>query len=417
MMTLSEELTWRGFVNQTTLEDIKKLDSEKFIFYWGVDPSSDSMTVGNLAMAMMVKYFIKHGHKAVLLVGGATGMIGDPDGKAEERHLLSKDNLETNKLAITNQYKYIFRDLPIEIVDNYDWFRDFRYLEFLREVGKHVPMRQMLSREFVQSRLGEEGSGISYAEFSYVLIQAYDFLYLHQNHGVNLQVCGSDQWGNSIAGVDLIRRITGDVTHVWSGPLIVNPQTGIKFGKSEGGAIWLDATKTSPSAFYQFWVNSEDETAEQYLKIYTELNKDQINNIMTEHNSNPKLRLAQFALADEVTRLVHGEIAFEKARTITRYLNGSQSIGEASNQELNYLREEIKSTTTSINGSVIQSLIESGLAESNTVAKKLLNGGAVYINSRRISRDSFNSDDFINGKLLLRRGKAFKDTALVELVN
>ena len=416
-MTLSEELTWRGFVNQTTLEDIKKLDSEKFIFYWGVDPSSDSMTVGNLAMAMMVKYFIKHGHKAVLLVGGATGMIGDPDGKAEERHLLSKDNLETNKLAITNQYKYIFRDLPIEIVDNYDWFRDFRYLEFLREVGKHVPMRQMLSREFVQSRLGEEGSGISYAEFSYVLIQAYDFLYLHQNHGVNLQVCGSDQWGNSIAGVDLIRRITGDVTHVWSGPLIVNPQTGIKFGKSEGGAIWLDATKTSPSAFYQFWVNSEDETAEQYLKIYTELNKDQINNIMTEHNSNPKLRLAQFALADEVTRLVHGEIAFEKARTITRYLNGSQSIGEASNQELNYLREEIKSTTTSINGSVIQSLIESGLAESNTVAKKLLNGGAVYINSRRISRDSFNSDDFINGKLLLRRGKAFKDTALVELVN
>lgn len=415
MMTLSEELEWRGFVNQTTLADIKILDSESFTFYWGVDPSSDSMQVGNLAMAMMVKHFIKHGHKAVLLVGGATGMIGDPDGKVEERRLLSKEDLDANKRAIASQYHTIFKDMPIEVVDNYDWFKDYRYLEFLREVGKHVPMRQMLSREFVQSRLGEEGSGISYAEFSYVLIQAYDFLYLHQHHGVDMQVCGSDQWGNSIAGVDLIRRVTGDVAHVWSGPLIVNPQTGVKFGKTEGGAIWLDRKKTTPSAFYQFWVNSDDNAVEYYLRIYTELDKQQIEKVMSEHNANPKLRIAQFALADEVTKLVHGPIEADKARSVTKYLNGAQPIGDANDEELNNLRDELSSAKTNVGGSIIKALLDSGLVSSNTNAKKLINEGAVYINGDRVSRESFNNNDFVNGRLLLRRGKAFKDTALIEL--
>ncbi|MCA9327865.1 tyrosine--tRNA ligase, partial [Candidatus Saccharibacteria bacterium] len=231
-MTLSEELAWRGFTNQTTYKDVGVLDdaSQPITFYWGVDPSADSMTVGNLAIAMMVRHFIQHGHKAVLLVGGATGMIGDPDGKKEERDLKSLEEIERNKYAISTQYKTVFAGQDFEIVDNYDWFKGMGYLQFLREIGKHVPMRQMLGREFVQSRLQEDGAGISYAEFSYSLIQGYDFLHLFREKGVTLQLCGADQWGNSIAGVELVRRIAGGEAHIWSAPLVVNASTGVKFG-------------------------------------------------------------------------------------------------------------------------------------------------------------------------------------------
>ncbi len=272
-MTLSEELAWRGFVNQTTYKDLKALDDKPIAFYWGVDPSADSMTVGNLAAAMMVKCFIKHGHKATLLVGGATGLIGDPDGKADERTLKSQEEVATNSKAIVGQYRQLFGGQAFDLVDNYEWFKSKSYLDLLRDVGKHVPMRQMLGRDFVQKRLGEHGSGISYAEFSYVLIQAYDFLRLHEEKAITLQVCGSDQWGNSIAGVDLIRRKTGDEAHVFSAPLVLNQTTGKKFGKTEDGAIWLDPAKTSPYKFYQFWLNVDDEGAESYLKIFTELDK------------------------------------------------------------------------------------------------------------------------------------------------
>ncbi len=266
-MTLSEELTWRGFVNQTTYKDIAALDGDSISFYFGVDPSASSMTIGNLASAMMVRHFIDHGHKAILLVGGATGMIGDPDGKKQERDLLTLEQIGHNKDAIAGQYRQVFAGQDFEIVDNYDWFKDMGYLNFLREVGKHVPMRQMLARDFVSSRLGEDGAGISYAEFSYSLIQGYDYLHLHREKGVNLQLCGADQWGNCIAGVDLIRRITGDEAHIWSAPLIVNKTTGVKFGKSEEGAVWLDPTQTTPTQFYQFWINCDDAGVEDYLKI------------------------------------------------------------------------------------------------------------------------------------------------------
>lgn len=242
-MTLSEELSWRGFLDQTTYKDIKAIDGEAISFYWGVDPSADSMQVGNLAIAMLVKHFMRSGHKAVLLVGGATGLIGDPDGKASERQLLSQEQLDKNKQAIVAQYNQLFAGEQFEIVDNYDWFKDVNYLSFLRDIGKHVPMRQMLGREFVQTRLGDEGSGISYAEFSYCLIQAYDFLTLFKDKGVRLQVAASDQWGNSIAGVELVRRIAGDSVDVWTAPLIVDKSTGRKFGKSEQGAVWLDANR------------------------------------------------------------------------------------------------------------------------------------------------------------------------------
>ncbi len=414
-MTLSEELSWRGFVNQTTLTDIKLLDSHKFTFYWGVDPSADSMTVGHLAMAMMVKHFIAHGQRAVLLVGGATGMIGDPDGKAEERKLLSLAEIKANKTAIAEQYKRLFKGLEFRLVDNYDWFKDMKYLDFLRDVGKHVPMRQMLGREFVQTRLAEAGSGISYAEFSYVLIQAYDFLYMHQTLGVDMQVCGSDQWGNSVAGVDLIRRVTGNETHVWSGPLIINPQTGVKFGKTEAGAVWLDPNKTSPTNFYQFWVNSDDAAVEHYLKIYTELTEDEISKLMQAHRLDPAKRLAQFRLADEVCTLVHGSTAMQIAKTITNFLRDPYSVAHATNQELKYLRSEIAHTKTKLGDSIVKLLVDTGLAASNTAAKQLLSGGSVYINSKRVDADSLQPDDLVNGRAIIRRGKSLKDSALIEV--
>src|SRR5579884_2219917 len=315
-LKLSEELTWRGLVNQTTFKNLSSLDGSPLTFYWGVDPSADSMTVGNLAAAMMVKHFMKHGHKAVLLVGGATGMIGDPDGKASERDLLTPEQIEANKTKIAAQYRQLFGEHGFKLVDNYDWFKGIGYLQFLREVGKHVPTRQMLARDFVQSRLGEQGAGISYAEFSYVLIQAYDFLYLYQNHGVTLQVCGSDQWGNCIAGVDLIRRKTGGEAHVFSAPLVVNQSTGQKFGKTEEGAVWLDPAKTTPTQFYQFWVNTDDASVENYLKIFTELDKNEVQKIIAEHQQAPERRLAQTRLAQEVTKLVHGEHSVKIAQEV-----------------------------------------------------------------------------------------------------
>ena len=237
-MTLSQELTWRGFTNQTTYKDISVLDGDPITFYLGMDPSADSLTIGNLAVAMMIRHFIDHGHRAIMLVGGATGLIGDPDGKDDERLLKSHEEVTAYKTKIAAQYDRIFAGQSFEHVDNYDWFKDIGYLEFLRDVGKHVPMSQMLGRQFVQDRLGEMGSGLSYAEFSYALIQGYDFLHLYRTKGATLQLCGSDQWGNSIAGVELIRRIEGVEANIWSVPLVVNKATGKKFGKSEGGTVW-----------------------------------------------------------------------------------------------------------------------------------------------------------------------------------
>jgi tyrosyl-tRNA synthetase len=412
---LSEELAWRGFVNQTTYQSPTALDEGQITFYLGVDPSADSMQIGNLAVMMMVRHFINHGHKAILLVGGATGMIGDPDGKKQERDLLTLEQIEHNKQAIANQYNQVLAGQEFELVDNYDWFKDMGYLDFLRTVGKHVPMRQMLGRDFVQSRLGEDGAGISYAEFSYSLIQGYDFLHLHREKGVTLQIAGADQWGNCITGVDLIRRVTGDETHVWSAPLIVNKTTGIKFGKSEGGAVWLDPAKTTPTQFYQFWINCDDAGVEDYLKIYTLLSHEEITQIVTAHRENPRERIAQTRLAQEVTKLVHGEQTMLVAAAVTQYLTGKASVGEAQDEELTALRHEIALVASTENGSIIDALVASGLATSNTEARRFLQENAIAINGVKINREQFEAGDFQNGRLLLRRGKAFKDSALVEL--
>ncbi len=415
-MTLSEELAWRGFLNQTTYKDPSALDGDPITFYWGVDPSADSMTVGNLAVAMMVRHFIQTGHhKAVLLVGGATGLIGDPDGKREERDLKSFDEIAANKAKIAEQYQKLFAGQPFELVDNYDWFKGLGYLEFLRDVGKHVPMRQMLGREFVQSRLGEAGTGISYAEFSYSLIQAYDFLYLFREKAVTLQVCGADQWGNSIAGVELIRRITGNEAHVWSAPLVVNLATGVKFGKSEDGAVWLDPAKTTPTEFYQFWINCDDEGVESYLKIYTPLSQQDIAAVMSQHQANRQARLAQTRLAEEVTKLVHGETNMQLAKAVTEFLTNRKPIGQASEAELKQLRREIPHVQTQGGADLAEVLVQAGLVSSKSEGQRVRSSGGIYINGQGVTAEQLAEDHFQNGRLLLRRGKRFEDSALVEL--
>lgn len=397
-MKLSEELQWRGFVNQMTFKHIDQLDQAPLNFYFGVDPSADSMTIGNLAAAMMVRHFIDYGHKAFLLVGGATGMIGDPDGKADERNLKTLDEIAKNKAGIAAQYRQVFADKQFEIVDNYDWFKAINYLDFLREVGKNVPMSQMLGRDFVQSRLGQDGSGISYAEFSYSLIQGYDFLHLYRNHNVTLQVCGADQWGNSIAGVDLVRRIEGAEAHVYSTPLIINQATGKKFGKSEGGAIWLDETKTSVYQFYQFWLNVDDEGVIDYMKVYTLLSKDEIEAIAEQQRQDPGARPAQKALAREVTSLVHGQERFEAVLKATQVLFEGNDVTSLDEAALEVLAGEIP--TVSSRQNIIDILVQAGVATSNGEARRLIAGGAVSINGQKIS-----AEQMVESRALVRKGK------------
>ncbi len=371
-MTLSEELLWRGFVNQTTLHDVHELDTRKMTFYWGVDPSADSMTIGNLAAAMMVRHFIDHGHKPVLLVGGATGMIGDPDGKDEERQLQSLEQIAKNKAGVTAQYKQVFAGQQFTIVDNYDWFKDMNYLTFLRDIGKHFSMTQLLQRDFVQSRIGKGGKGLSYAEFSYSLIQGYDFLHLFRKHGVTLQICGADQWGNSLSGVEMIRKLEGAEAHVYSCPLIVNKVTGKKFGKSEAGAVWLDAARTSVFDFYQFWLNLEDAGVEDYLKIFTLLDKKHIDDVMAQFVKDPAERLAQKTLAYEVTKLVHGAEQADAARQATTDLfSGGEGAPTVAVKPGEY--------------AVTDLLVQAGLAASKSEASRLYDQGGVRLNQQKIT--------------------------------
>ncbi len=384
-MTLSEELMWRGYINQTTFSDINELDKESLSFYFGVDPSADSMTIGNLAAAMMVRRLIDAGHRAYLLVGGATGMIGDPDGKKDERNLLSVEDIARNKASIAAQYHRIFDGQPFTLVDNYDWFQGLGYLDFLRNIGKHVPLSNMLGREFVQSRLGEGGSGISYAEFSYALIQGYDFLHLYREHRVTLQLCGADQWGNSIAGVDLIRRLDGAQAHVLSMSLVVNKATGKKFGKTEDGAIWLDPAKTSVYQFYQFWLNVDDEGVVDYAKIYTRLSREDIDEMARRVAEAPETREAQEVLAREVTKIVHGEARMRSAERVTGVLFGGTAFSELSDEDVAMLAEEIPVVASG--QMLIKALTEAGVASSYSEARRLIDGGGVSINGEKVTRE------------------------------
>lgn len=384
-MTLSEELVWRGMVNQMTFADITDLDKESRTFYYGTDPSADSMTIGNLAAVMMVRLFMAHGHKGILLAGGATGLIGDPDGKKQERDLKTPEEISKNVVGLEAQYRQLLPGMDFSIVNNMDWFKDIGYMQFLREIGKYTSMTQLLNRDFIQSRIGEGGSGISYAEFSYALIQGYDFLHLYREHGATLQLCGADQWGNSVTGVDLIRKLEATEAHVFSTPLVINKQTGVKFGKSEGGAVWLDPSKTSPFKFYQFWLNCDDEMSEDLIKIYTLLDKETIESLIATHRENPGERALQKTLAREVTDFVHGRERRESVERVTGVLFGGEAVASLNDADLDALATEI--TTVPRGNSVIDTLTTSGVAASNGEAKRLIAGNAISINGQKISDD------------------------------
>lgn len=412
-MGLLEELKYRELIYQTTFKDLNVIDNNKFTIYLGVDPSADSMTIGNLAAIFLVKHFQNYGHKIFLLIGGASGQIGDPDGKKQERDLIDPEIIKNNIKLISNQFKKLLNKDNLTIVNNNDWIKNLGYLDFLRDIGKHVPLRQMVGRDFVQSRISEEGNGISYAEFSYSLIQGYDFYYLFQKYGVNLQLCGADQWGNCLTGVDLIRRKLQKEVNVLSLPLIVNKNTGLKFGKTESGAIWLDPNKTTPTSFYQFFVNLEDQSLEYFLKVYTLLSQEDIEKVLKQHHKNPNLRIGQTTLAFEVTKFVHGLIEAQQAQKITEFLTNKRSLEDISLKELKILKKEIKYLKISVKDDILDCLVKVELASSKGEARRLLNSNSITLNNQKINQEKIDLSLFQNKLALIRRGKAFKDSALL----
>ena len=389
-MKLSEELQWRGFVAEHTLDDISDLDKAPRKFYWGVDPSAPSMTIGNLAALMMCKVFMRHGYSAVLLAGGATGQIGDPKENGE-RDLKSLEEVEANVRAIEGQFRRIVGE-GFELVNNDDWFREIRFIPFLREVGKQFSMTQLMDRKFVQDRVGEGGAGISYAEFSYSLIQGYDFLHLYREKGVDLQVCGADQFGNCVSGVHLIKRLEDTEVDVWSCPLIVDKVSGRKFGKSEGNAVWLDEEMTSVFDFYQFWLGLGDEGVEDYLKFYTLITPEELTELMAEHNERPNERVAQKRLAYEVSRIVHGE---EKAQGVVR---ATEMVFGGKEVNFEILAKFLPVVDRSV--TVVDGLVEAGLAGSKAEARQLIGSGAISVAGEKIGDDMTLSEQTV-----VKRGK------------
>lgn len=406
-MKLSEELKWRGFTNQTTLPSFDALDTFKTkAFYHGYDASADSLTIGNLAAVMMDKVFIRHGWKAVILAGGATSLIGDPGGKDAERQLQSEEQIRGNVAGVKKQLEELFGE-RVDMVNNLDWFKDMKLLDFLRDTGKHFSMTPLVQRDYIATRMGKDGAGISYTEFSYTLLQGYDFLHLYKEKSVALQLAGSDQWGNGLSGVELIRRVEGQEAHVVSCPLIVNKATGKKFGKSEAGAIWLDADKTSPYEFYQFWLNLDDDGVEDYLKVFTELDKSEIDGVMKEFLANKPSRAAQRRLAYEVTALVHGvDEAKKQANNVVIHPDNATLKTSSDNAQLVH---EVKN-----DNDIVETLVKSGLASSKTEARQLLAGGGVYINGAQTRKTHFEDSDFNDGLLKLRRGKTLKNTVIIK---
>ena len=425
-MKLSEELIWRGFQAETTVKNPEDLDNrESKKFYLGADPSADSLTIGNLAALMMCACFVRHGYKPYLLVGGATGQIGDPKENGE-RELKPIEEIEHNKACIKKQMESIVSpegaantkddgnfendNYEVTMVDNYDWFKDISYLDFLRTVGKAFSMTQLLDRKFIQNRIGEGGSGISYAEFSYTLIQGYDFWHLNKEYGIDLQLCGADQYGNASTGIRLINKFENKNADVWSTPLIIDPVTGRKFGKSEGNAIWLAASDngqgnfTSVFDFYQFWLNQPDESVEYLLKIYTVYSKEEIESILAEHKEAPEKRIAQKALARGVTEVVHGKTSAEAAINLTEILFGGKKLGILSETEIegiSLLLPTIKLNNERPQINLVDALVETELVSSKTEARNMIKNGAISVNGEKTTDENY----IIMSLSILKRGK------------
>ena len=397
-MKLSEELQWRGFYAENTLEDITDLDKAPRNFYWGTDPSADSLHIGHLAALMMCACFVRHGYTPYYLVGGATGQIGDPKDTVE-RDLKGLDEIAKNKVALAKQIvKVTHSPEDTKILDNYDWFSEVKFLPFLREIGKAFSMTQLLDRQFVQNRIGEGGSGISYAEFSYTLIQGYDFLHLFRTHNVDLQLCGADQYGNCTSGIHLIKRLENAKADAYSCPLVIDKVTGRKFGKSEGNAVWLDSTKTSVFDFYQFWLNQSDDDLDRFFKMYTLVTPEELEQILAKHNEDPSARYGQKELGRRITAVVHGEEAANSAVKLSKFLFAKeQDFAQLDANDRKLLAESFPNVQP---GQLVDILVESGLASSKGEARKFISGNAVSVNGQKATEDIA-----VSGDTLIKRGK------------
>ena len=388
------ELSWRGLISQTTDDaNLPRLLSQRSrTVYAGFDPTADSLHVGHLMALMVLRRFQQAGHRPIALVGGATGMIGDPSGKSEERNLLSPETLQANIAGMEPQMRR-FLDFDSGansaiLVNNHDWMGRFGYLEFLRDVGKHFPVNVMLTKDSVRSRLERSDVGLSYTEFSYMILQAYDCVYLHEHHDCEVQVGGSDQWGNITAGIDLARRLRGVQLYGCTCPLLTRSD-GNKMGKTESGALWLSADRTSPYRFYQYWINLDDADVDRCVRFFTDLGQEKIDVLLAEHQSDPGRRGAQRRLADELTRLVHGEEGLGTARRATEIFFGAE-IGQWTDAQLAGIfadvpSKELPRAKLSDPGlSIVDALVQSGLCKNKSEARRMITQGVAYVNNRRV---------------------------------
>ncbi len=412
-MGLYEEFEWRNMIHGSTEGVAELLAAGPVAAYIGFDPTADSLHVGSLLPLTTLARVQRCGHRAIALVGGGTGMIGDPSGKSEERRLLTEGEVARNARGIQTQlarYLDFGSDNPAEVVNNMDWLGQFRMVDFLREVGKHFTVNYMIAKDSVKRRLGSE-QGISFTEFSYLVLQAYDFLELHQQHGVILQLGGSDQWGNITAGIDLIRARCGARAHGLVFPL-VTMSSGTKFGKTEEGTIWLDPRRTSPYRFYQFWLNTPDADVIQYLKWFTFLTREEIEELEAPHREAPQERRAHKRLAEEVTRLVHGVEGLERAEQATRVFFGAEiddlPAGEVLDVFADVPSAEIAKDRLAGGLPLVDVLVEAGVIRSKKEAKRSIEGGGIYVNNRRAEAADATLDvgQAIEGRVfVLRKGR------------
>ena len=400
-MTLFEDLKYRGLIKDVAGDDLEdKLNNESLTFYWGTDPTADSLHTGHYSSLVTAKRLAKAGHHPILLVGGATGLIGDPR-PTSEREIISFEAVQNNVEGIKKQVSSIF-DGNVEVVNNYDWMKEMDLVSFLREVGKYINVNYMLDKDIIRRRLE---TGITFAEFTYTLMQGYDFLYLMENKGVIMQAAGSDQWGNITTGIDLISKKTGKKAYGFTMPLILDA-TGKKFGKSEGNALWLDINKTSSYELYQYLINSDDSKVEEYLKVFTFLSKEEIEDVMSKHNAEPEKRIAQKELAKQIISDLHGIEEFDKAVRISEALFS----GDIANLSVSEIEDGLKDVPTfDVDGSsLIDTLVNNKIASSRREAREFLSAGSITLNGEKVENENMiiDSNTSIEGKLvIIRRGK------------
>ena len=422
MKNFIEELRWRGMIQDIMPETEQHLMEGLRAAYVGFDPTADSLHIGNLVSVMMLRHFQNCGHKPYALVGGATGMIGDPSGKSAERNLLTEEVLAHNIKGIQKQLAKFLdfeSEAPnrAELVNNYDWMKEFSFLSFIRDIGKHITVNYMMAKDSVKKRFdpNENTDGMSFTEFSYQLLQGYDFLHLYRQKGLTLQMGGSDQWGNITTGTELIRRIAGGKAYALTCPLITKAD-GTKFGKSEGGNVWLDAEKTSPYKFYQYWINVSDEDAQRYIKIFTMLSREEIEQLTSEHQAAPHLRVLQNKLAEELTTLVHGREELQKAQKASQILFGNSTSDDLRQLDAKTFLEvfdgvpqaEVTRTEIAAGLDMIAALsAKTGFIASNSEARRALKEKSIAVNKEKVEESYIIGEkDIIDDKfVLLQRGK------------